>query len=163
MVAMVLRASLRMAALAVAIAILARALMRLVAWDTFGKGSFSLVGTLSICLLFVFSGVGATVGRSLTDRRWVLVLVVLTTSALLWESDVAIGLSSFGDARQEPMTSIRWIGFWSLFAAISGLAVLTPYVGVRAGRRSNSPSRRRRANHGVDGSEMTPADTDRDL
>jgi hypothetical protein len=55
------------------------------------------------------------------------------TSALLWESDVAIGLSSFGDAREQPMTSVRWAGSWSLFVAISVLAAFTPYLGVRAG------------------------------
>ncbi len=141
-VATVLGAALRAAALAVGIAILARALMRVVALDTFGEGSFSMVGTLGICLFFVLSGAGAAVGRSLTDRRWVLVLVVLATSALLWESDITIGLSSLGYALEEPMTPVRRAGFWSLFATISALAVLTPYLGVRAGRSSNSPSRR---------------------
>ena len=137
MVAPALRAGLRAAVWAVGIALLARVLMRLVALDTLGTGSFSLVGTLGICCFFVLSGFGAAVGRSLTDRWWVLVLVVVITSALLWESDVAIGLSSLGDARQQPMTSVRWAGFWSLFVAISVLAVLTPYLGVRAGRTAN--------------------------
>lgn len=138
MVAQALRAYLRAAVLGVGIAMLARVLMRLVALDTSGTGSFSLEGTLGICCLFVLSGVGAAVGRSLTDRRWVLVLVVGVTSALLWASDVAIGLSSFADAREQPMTSVRWVGFWSLFVAISVLAVLTPYVGARAGRSANT-------------------------
>ena len=31
---------------------------------------------------------------------------------------------------------VRWVGFWSLFVAIS--AVLTPYVGARAGRSANT-------------------------
>lgn len=136
MVLQTLRVGLRTAALAVGIAVLARVLMRLVAWDTFGRSTFSLAGTLGICVLFALSGVGAAVGRVLTDRRWVLLPIVLVTSALLWESDVAIGLSSLADARGEPMTSVRWVGFWSLFVAISALAVLTPYVGVRAGRRA---------------------------
>lgn len=137
MVALAARAGLHVAMLAVGVAILARVLMRLVALDTLGTGSFSLVGTLGICCFFVLSGAGAAVGRSLTDRWWVLVPVVVVTSALLWESDVAIGLSSFGDAREQPMTSMRWVGFWALFVVISVLAALTPYVGVRAGRRAN--------------------------
>jgi hypothetical protein len=135
MMAVVLRAAFRAAGLAVGIALLARLLMRLVAIDTLGTPSFSVVGTLGICILFALSCVGAAVGRSLTDRRWVLVLIVLVTSALLWQSDVAIGLSSLADAREHPMTPVRWIGFWSLFVTISALAVLTPYVGYRMVRR----------------------------
>lgn len=130
------RAALRAVALAVAIALLARGLMRLVALDTLDVGRFSLAGTIGICLLFVISAVGAAVAGSLATSRWVLVVVVLATSALLWESDLAIGLSSFQEARGGLMTWTRWLAFWSLFAAISALAVLTPYVGVRAGRRA---------------------------
>lgn len=130
------RAALRAVALAVAIALLARGLMRLVALDTLDVGRFSLAGTIGICLLFVISAVGAAVAGSLTTSRWVLVVVVLATSALLWESDLTIGLSSFQEARGGLMTWARWLAFWSLFVAISALAVLTPYVGVRAGRRA---------------------------
>jgi hypothetical protein len=126
-----LGAGLRTAPYAIGAALVARALMRLVALDTLGEGTFSVVGTAGICLLFLLSGVGAAIGRSLTERRWVLVPVVLLTSALLWESDVAIGLTSFEDARAMPMTLSRWVGFWMLFALISALAVLTPYIGVR--------------------------------
>lgn len=138
----VLRSGLRAAAVAVGTALLARVLMRLVALDTLGTGSFSPAGTAGIVVLFVLSAVGAAVGRALTSRTPVLVLVVLVTSGLLWEGDVAIGLSSFADARAQAMTGLRWVGFWALFATISGLAALTPLVGLRTGRRRVPPPSR---------------------
>jgi hypothetical protein len=130
----VLRCALRAAAIAVGVALLARGLMRLVALDTLGRGTFSVVGTVGIGVLFVLSAAGAAVGRALTARRPVLVAVVVGTSGLLWESDVAIGLSSLEDARARPMTPLRWVGFWLLFAVISALAALTSWVGLRTGR-----------------------------
>lgn len=143
MLSRVLRSGLRAAVVAVGVALLARVLMRLVALDTLGSGRFSPAGTLGILVLFVLSAVGAAVGRALTDRWAVLVPVVLATSALLWEGDVAIGMSSFSDARAEPMTGLRWIGFWALFAAISTLAALTPLVGLRAAQgRASGPAGR---------------------
>jgi hypothetical protein len=132
----VLRASGVVVTLAVGVAIFARVLMRLVTLDTSGQTRFSLVGTFGIFVLFLLSAIGAMVSGMVVIRTWVLILAVFVTSSPLWESDVAIGLSSFAAARHQPMTPVRWVGFWSLFLIISVLAALTPYTGIRVGRRN---------------------------
>lgn len=128
------------AALSLVVALVARLLMRLVAVDTLGVGSFSAAGTLSICVLFVLAGAGAAVLTVLVRRRSVLVVGVLLTAVVLWYSGMAIGLSSFEFATERPMTVARWIGFWALFAAIMALAGLTTALGVRVGRRYRPPA-----------------------
>ncbi|NHA68138.1 hypothetical protein [Phycicoccus flavus] len=123
-------------AVAVVAAVVARVLMRVVALVELGRPAFSVSGTAGIVLLFALAGVGgAAVGRLgwRGGRRWAALAV---SSGLLLYSGVAIGVSSLQDAAARDVPAWRLAVAGVLFVLVMGIAVATPWLALRLGRRS---------------------------
>ena len=124
------------ALLGAVIGVLARLLMRLVALMAGEEPAFTWGASLAIVGLFVVSAAGAAAAASLRSRRWLAVLLVVTTSLPVVLMGTSIGLSEVVAAIDEGVAGLRRLALLVVACAILGLAFATPYLGWRlAGRR----------------------------
>ncbi|GAB3598000.1 hypothetical protein GCM10027446_27150 [Angustibacter peucedani] len=126
---------LRGAAVGLALGVVARALMRLAAMDDGGDLDFTWTGSAGIALVFALAGAGAGLAGALGWRRWRLAVTVLLTSFFVLYGGVAIGLGEIGFALDRQISALRMTALVALALAIMALAVATPWLGLRLGRR----------------------------
>jgi H+/Cl- antiporter ClcA len=113
---------------------LARAFMHLVEIGMGFEADFHVDVSIGVAILFVISGAGAGVARSLDLRGWQSGLVVLASSAALYVVAGAYANDKVRQILDHDFTPPWTIELIAMVAVIVGLALVTPYAGWRVGR-----------------------------
>lgn len=124
----------------VALGVLVRALMRLVAVGMAREPEFSLAASLGVASLFVASCAGAAAARTLDLRRAWRALILIGTSAPLFMIGAAFTFAEVGEVRDRDLHPLWTIELLILSTVIVAIILATPLAGWRVGR----PARARR-------------------